>query len=457
LLSNIFSLSIARVINSIISFFTTLFLIKVLDVETYGNFKYGMSFVATFLFIQDMGIGLYGIRAISQDPAKARSFINCANWSRWLLVIVFVIFTAIFSLTIKNTELRWFVGLFTFSLLFDVIVNNATNYFIAIQKMAISVRFEIANKTLLFLSFLVLVSAYQNLYSIAISFIITRILVALYAWKCLKVESGFTFKWMQVGECVALIKESFPFVLSGLIINLYAQIDNLMLYWLMDEREVAFYGAGVFFVFGIAFIPRILTKALFPVFSVASIERRIDFRSSLFNLNIKWTLLVCLPIIAAVFPVSQPLLIFLTKPLYASADLVFRIYLICMFFSWLTISSTNFLNATQQEYKVVKICLVVLVIKTVINLIAIPVWGVNGAATGSAISEGIFLMLFYPRLAEYITKRELLGYMARLLPVVVATFFSSYLLRSHHFSISITISGLVFLTLSFVCKLWVRE
>lgn len=65
----------------------------------------------------------------------------------------------------------------------------------------------------------------------------------------------------------SLIKEAWPFAITGISINLYLYIDTIILSLIQGQEAVGFYNAAYRLIMVLLFIPVIFNNALFPLMS----------------------------------------------------------------------------------------------------------------------------------------------------------------------------------------------
>ena len=99
----------------------------------------------------------------------------------------------------------------------------------------------------------------------AIAFSIEFLLAAfgfLFVYRFSKLKlSGWRF---NKKIAVSLLKDSWPLILSGLVVSVYMKVDQVMIKNMLNTEEVGYYAASVKLSEAWYFIPVALTNSLFP-------------------------------------------------------------------------------------------------------------------------------------------------------------------------------------------------
>ncbi len=201
---------------------------------------------------------------------------------------------------------------------------------------------------------------------------------------------GFSMK-----TAVRLIKQSYHFILSGIIITVYTQMDKIMIRHMMNETYVGLYSAALTICNYWILVPAAIINSARPTI----MEYKKDGNEEMYLKRIKQLYAVLIWAGIAVSLVISLLSRFIINILYdeqyapASASLAIAI--------WYTTFSTlgtarGIWLVCEDKNRYVKNCVIWgAVLNVALNYAFIPVWGINGAAAATLITQ-IFNALIAP-------------------------------------------------------------
>ena len=183
-----------------------------------------------------------------------------------------------------------------------------------------------------------------------------------------------------------LIKQSYHYLIAGLITILYAQVDRIMLGNMVDKSAVGYYSAALTISHLWSMIPTALIQSLSPVlYDAAKKDRNLYLRrlrqsyAALFWLNAAYSIFVCL--------FAHWIILLLYGKEYLAGTTALRI--VVWYYGLSTMSTLNqvyLANDGKNKY-INRFCLAGLVTDVVLNLLLIPIMGINGAAIATLITH----------------------------------------------------------------------
>lgn len=184
------------------------------------------------------------------------------------------------------------------------------------------------------------------------------------------------------------LKYALRLFILNLIISIYVNLDTVMLGFLKNNEIVGFYtGAvkltktflGIISSFGVVLLPR---------FSNLISEGQQDEFVRLANKAVSFTIAMVLPMSTGLFILSEPLIILFCGPAYAPSVLTSKILSPIIIFIGLSgILGMQILYPQGKERVVIISTLVGAILNFSINIVLIPLFSQNGAATASLIAE----------------------------------------------------------------------
>lgn len=374
-----------------IGLFVGIWIARYFGPKQYGVYSYALAF--TSLFGAVAGLGLKGIvvRELAKEPNKSDEILGSA----FLMMLSAGFFTWFFStLTIYlmrpgDQTTFWLVTIISGSFIFQSFQTIAYYFESRVESRyivyATNVSFVISStlKVMLILTNKGLISfALIGLLDIILTSIILLII-----FKFLKLKI-INWKW-DASKAKLLLKDSFPLILSGIMIMIYMKIDQIMLREMVTDKELGLYSLAVKLTELWYFVPLAVHYSVLPKISktirendLASLNEILDklFLSiSSYSLIIIIGTLIFSELIINVFlgnqyAASYPmLLILMCSLLFTSMGLIRGVYLVANNY----IKESFFFNFLG------------VVVNLILNFILIPKYGGIGSAIATLVSYSV--------------------------------------------------------------------
>lgn len=360
---------------------------RYLGPEQYGLFSYACAFVALFSAIAALGLDGIVIRNIVRDPSCAAGTLGTAFVLK-LLGGAAALLISLGSITLLHhgeTLTYWLVGITAAGLIFQAFdtidfwfqSQIQSKYVVYARNVAFTVVALI--KIALILAKAPLVAfAWAGLAEIAIG---SLGLVVVYQAK------GQTIKtWLaNLAYARNLIKDSWPLILSGIMIMIYMRIDQVMIGNMVGNAEVGIYSAAVRIAEAWYFIPMTIVGSVFPsIVEAKAISEELFYGrlQKLYNLMALMAYLVALPITL----MSGWLVTILFGAAYARAGPMLSVLVWAGLFTNLGVARSSFLttmNWTRIHFMTVSLGCIV---NIVLNYLLIPLYGGMGAVAASCVA-----------------------------------------------------------------------
>lgn len=202
-------------------------------------------------------------------------------------------------------------------------------------------------------------------------------------------------------RAVRLLKESWPFILSGLSVMVYMRIDQIMIKEILGEKELGLYAAAIPLATVGYFIPTLIFTSLAPYISRVKIKSNYEYRIALSKVfvvynAIGWLLTISLAI-SSQFIIS----ILYGEEYILSAD-VLSIYVFSNIFVCNGVALGFWILNENKGMITLARTLIGAVFLFIVNILLIPRFGLVGAAISAvlaqAISTVLLNVLFAPRI-----------------------------------------------------------
>lgn len=383
-----------QVLRIIAGLFVGIYVARYLGPEQFGIYSYAAAFVALFGAIAGLGLNGIVVRDLVNHPQERDVYLGTAFWLKLcgaLLTLGLVAVTVQFTGNDTTTKLYIFIiasGLIFQS--FDVVdyyfQSKVLSKYVSMARLI-----QLALSSVLKLYF-IFVQA-DLLWFVLVS-LIDQVSIALalaFAWWQQKL--GNFFGRFELVTAKAMLRNSWPLILSGIAVTLYMRIDQIMIKEMLGEREVGLYSAAVKLSEAWYFVPVIITTSLFPaIVNAKKISQDLYYQ----RMQRLCTLMTWLAI-AVALPMTfmaDWLVSLLYGHHYREAGSVIAIHIWGAVFVFLGIASGVFFTAENFTRKPLYRTALGAVSNMLLNLALIPSYGINGAAVATVLSQFVANYLY---------------------------------------------------------------
>jgi len=401
-----------RLVRLSLGFFVTAWVVRYLGPSKFGELAYVLSYVAIFQMIAVLGLDGIVVRDIANKSKDVSLILGTTLFLR-LCAGIFCLVCAIFGMILINglsdlsvvlTAIAGggliFQAADTVDLWFQSQSQNRRTVVVKISAYMISSGIKIM---------LILIEA--PLFAFALAVAIDSLIVALglgIAYRDFRCSS----KWMYTSNMARqLLKESWPFMLTGVSIALYMRIDQILIKEILGDRLLGVYAAVLPLATIWQFIPLTLMTTIAPMLAQKKNESEAAYWSALEKTFCIFSLLgwaTCLPI--AIFSGFLVDAIYGVKFHVGIATLA--IYSFTNIFINLGVAQGVWiLNERRSKIGLYK-TLIGVIICIIGNLIFLPILGIIGAAIVAVLSQAIssvFSNIIFSRKIFYLQMKSL-GY-----------------------------------------------
>jgi len=393
-------LFISHAVTFVSSFLIFAVVARYLGPENLGKLNYAQSLVAIFSIFAGLGIDQILKRDLIANPEKENEIIGTAILSKLLfgsLTFIVLVLTAITIETDPVLTLLIAISGFTFILnpigvlgiLFDSKVASKYNAYITITTATVlplvKILIIVFDKGIIYFALTLLLEA----------IIAGIILVYVYKKVYKKSIKSLSFNF---GILKQLLKDSWPLLLAGLSATIYSRIDQVMIQHLLNSTSVGLYAGATKITTIVQTFPGIIIVSLFPAIINAkklNYEKYLDRLKSLMIFSGGFVTLLIVPIV-----ILAPIIInIILGDQFVDSVSVLRIHLWTSLGIILVAIIQNYLIAENLGKIFFIATLIGAVINIILNIILIPIFGINGAAMATFISYllTIFSILLFKK------------------------------------------------------------
>lgn len=380
-------LFIGRLINIIVGFLATTYVIRTLGPESYGTLSYIISFAGLGSVIANLGIDQIVTRDIIIEKKARGEMLGTAFVLKVCGAIVALTTIVIASIGAGNTPyITLLIAFLSSSFIFSAF--NIIN--IVFQADVRSKYPTIVSLFVVFILALLKIAAiYAGLPLSALVgvFFLESVLYALgfvYIYCREYGYSAYQFSFNRT-RAVRVLKESWPLILSSAFVAVYARIDQIMLGTIIDQKAVGFYDAAVRIAELWYFLPGIITASLFPALVNAHTH---DAHAYSIRISRLYSLLFWLAFgITVTIILLAPLIVqILYGPEYGNSIRILQLYVGGTIPIFLISVMNQHLIAEKASRILFSSSLLGMSTNVLLNILLIPSYGVHGAAFATLVS-----------------------------------------------------------------------
>ncbi|MFM5787853.1 flippase [Aeromonas veronii] len=400
-----------KLIRLLLGLLVSAWVARYLGPAQFGELAYVLAYLAFFQAVVVLGMDGIIVREIAKDKTKAGEILGTAFMLRFFIGFI-CWFVAIAGMAWINgwQDRSIYITAFAGASLIFQAADTVDLWF---QSQSQSRRTVIAKLTSYLISNglkIILIVNNAPLLAFAIVMSVEALFSAIaltYAYRNFSCKQPWhLFK----DRASKFLKESWPFIFSGLSIMVYMRIDQIMIKNMLGVSELGVYAAVLPLAMLWTFIPMTLSASLAPLVAKAKLQSEQAYWSCLSTIFRGFAFLgwsVCIPITI----LSGYVVDFLFGPIYANGSQVLAIAIFTNLFINMGVAQSLWIlnegKSTLSLYKTV----IGAVICLISNFVLIPKLGITGAAISAVLaqfSSAILANVFLCRHIFYLQIKSLL-------------------------------------------------
>lgn len=401
IISNIIWILIDRVLSTGVTFLVGVWLARYLNPEQYGTLRYVIAFVALFSPLASLGMSSIITRDLVEKPSEKNELLGSA-FSVQFVCGFFAACLAIVSIKFLNpndTLLCLFVAIVASVFLFQPLTvveqwfesRVESKYTILSKNISFIISTTVKILLIIYHAPLITLVCLLALEPIIYSFVLTF----FYNFNQQSVKS-----WLfKLDKAKYIIKESIPLLLTGVAVNVYLKIDQIMLGQMGDKSVVGVYAVAASFSEIWFFIPIAFKSSLYP-YIIKSKHLNIELYKNRLQKFYDLMALLSYCIVFLFLPTSHYLILSTYGSEYLLAVPILHICIWNCIFSFQGIAQSAWLVSEGLQKINFYSTACGAVINVFLNLIFIPRFGSLGAAIASLVSYAFasyFGFLIFPQ------------------------------------------------------------
>lgn len=422
IVKNISFVSIGEAVSSLLSYFLIVYIARLLGSEGLGIYSFAFAFVGLFIFFYDFGISTFFIREVSSNRKNAEKYfghyaalklIFCAI--AMLLPIASIVFLR------RSLDVNIIVMLASISMFFQNYSYVARNTFQAYQEMEYDAIVRIAERVFAFAFGIYVLSKGYGLTAFLFVLVLSNLIAVILSIMMLrKLHVKFTIK-ADFSVWKSMLKTSWPFWLSIVFIQIYFQVDTVMLSFMKGYGATGIYNAAYKLINAISKLPWIVVVVLFPVMSELYGNLSQKLLKDILEKGMHVMTITSLPMIVGSALLADRIIFFIYKEGFKDSAIVLQILAWATVFIFLSNILGWFLNAVNKQKIFAYSTGLSLIINLALNSALIPKFSYIGASAATLATAVINFSLLY-----YFSTKS--GYHINLAKISMKPLLSSFLM-----------------------------
>ncbi len=397
-------MTIASIVQKVISFVYFMIVARGLGAEGTGKYFFALSFTTIFVIFVDLGFTNVMVREGAKLKEKLSQYVSSILYIK----IFFALFTYIAAVVTINLmgyeiETKYLVYVSGITMLFDSLHLSLYGVLRAIGNLKFEAIGMILSQAItLILGSIFLWYGYPLIF-LMIAFLIPSVLNALFALIIVVKKYHINLRPRYDRKILTyLIPIVIPFALAGIFGRVYSYIDSVLLSKLAGDIAVGWYSIPYKIAYAFQFIPLALVAALYPRFSEYFVHDKKKLQT-VFHYGLKYLLIISLPIAVGIGLLSEDIVVLLFTEEYSNSIVPLQILIGGIVFSFINFVLGALLNACNKQTIQTTFIGIVMVINIILNVWLIPIFGVVGAAISAVVGNmllTIFSAFIIPRIVK---------------------------------------------------------
>ncbi len=386
-------------------------IVRYLGPDLFGTFSFALALVGMFTALAGLGLDGIVIREIAKDVSRKDLILGTAFVLKLAGALAsFIVVMAIIEITSRQDPVLVLItGIFALSLIFYSL--DVADFWFQSQ---IQAKYVVLARSSAFAASsilkIVLVAGAASLVALSVATASETALAAIGLAVAYRLTGNKMSRWKADRQLAkALLRESWPLIISGFAILIYMRIDQVMLGAMMNKETVGIYAAAVKFSEVWYFIPGSISLSVFPVMvGFFQTDKNLFFRQyqNVFNVMTG----VSLALAVTMTFLSTALVKTVYGRDYIASGPILAVHIWAGVFVFIGVAGSIWTMINGYQKFALAASLAGLVTKIILNFILIPARGAMGAAVSMVISQAVAAYFIF---AASSRTRKVFGMMSR--------------------------------------------
>jgi O-antigen/teichoic acid export membrane protein len=386
-------LTLALVLQKVISFAYFTLLARYLGPADLGKYYFAISFTTIFAIFIDLGFANVLTREIAKDQTKANRLL--ANVLGLKLPLALVSILAVFGM-INILHYDPFVKILVYISCISMVLDSFTLTFFSTARGFHNLKYESISSVIFQL--IILIIGYGallmggGLIPAMSALAIASLYNFIYSYSIIVRKLKIAVKIIYDKPIIKnIINVSWPFALYAVFQRLYTYLDSVLLAFFAGDAQVGLYQVAFKIIFALQFLPMAFTASLYPAMSSYWQNDRQQLAVS-FERALNYLTIISWPLIIGVLLLADKIVL-LFKTGFGGAVLPLQISMVSLFFIFINFPIGSLLNACDRQRRNTLNMGIVTAFSVILNFILIPRFQAVGASITVLLSSILMFVL----------------------------------------------------------------
>jgi O-antigen/teichoic acid export membrane protein len=390
----------SRILSMGISFLATIYIARNLGPSNFGQLSYALSFTGLFGFIASLGTENILFRDLIKYPEKRHSLLGTTFFLKIFAGTITSALCILAAILINENDvsktlifiLALTFPLSAFSIIFLDFQSRADSKYPSIVSLSITLILNVLK--------VMIIATGKGIIYLALVLLLETVLSTIFALFIYQTKTKDSIALWRFDKKYAyiLLRDSAPLILFSAFSMIYARVDQVLIKNMMNATSVGLYDSAVRVSEVWSFIPGIILAALYP----AIVNSKTN-SEEIYNVRLgRLAVLLFIIAVSIAIPVTffaENIINILYGQAFIGGVIVLKIYIWAGIGTFLGILASHYL-ITENYRKIISFtAFFPMACNVVLNLIWIPLYGIEGAAWATLISYSLTplsLLLFKP-------------------------------------------------------------
>lgn len=447
LFKNIFFVSFGESGSRILSFLTTILLIRVFSVEDYGYISIATAIYGYAVLLSVHWLNPFSIKKISSG--ENADFVTRLTSIRFILALFALIIIIVITLLLDSkSDLQNLVFYFSLSLIPSAFFLDW--YFQAKENLKPVALGKLIIASTYFLFCVVALYFKKSVVLVGLAFLFANMICALYLGIDYLKQNKIMYA-LSIRKWSTILKESLPLSLATVLSQLNVNLPILLIGIFLGAYDAGIFSAAYKLIFFLLMLDRFYYSIFFPAFTRIYNSSK-ELTEVFFNITLRITmiLLIFVAMLCLIFAEALITLIFGVE--YINSAFVFKLLIFYFIFTIMNSVFSFSLIAIGEERYYLRVIVISLISNAILLFSLINIYGVVGAALSIVLVEFfimISMIIRFKRFFELKIKKYILQLMALAGIVSIITLY----MRNINEIFSVIVGTTVYITGIFLLRL----
>lgn len=382
----------AQVVIKLLSFAFSILIVRRLGAEQYGQYVAVLAFGAIFVFVADLGLSPYTVRAIARLREETNSASHIAQlygnilWLRLLLALLAaMLIIGAAWITKRPPEMIRAIALGTLGLLMYGVQGGAEAVLMGFERLDVAAGGRVVQQIIFVTLGGIVLWIGAGYIGLILANLVGIAILSAICWRGVR-RLGIQQALPQPIRWLTLIRAGLPFGIISLTLGLSYKFDTILLNIYRGDIQTGYYNAAYTLVFAAVMLSNTVNTALYPSLARQTLVAPGSL-PAIYQRTLRYLMAVSLPIACGGWIIADGLIPFLFGPEYIPSISVLQIVIWVIPFMYLSEFLGYVVVVAGQEKTVARAVLISTGANILANTLLIPRYGIIAAAFTTVATE----------------------------------------------------------------------